>query len=313
MTTQETRTPRVRMPGLTTSVSALALGTAGIMSEDLRDPLYDAFFADGGNLFDTAWIYGNGTSETVFGEWLSRRGVRSEVVIIGKGAHTPHCTPRAIGTQLTESLERMRIERVDLYMMHRDDVQVPVDEFVDAIGREIESGRIGAYGFSNWTLERVDAASRYARGADIALPAAVSNNFSLADMVEPVWEGCLSARHPTWRERLAVGDLGLYAWSSQARGFFTDRAGPDKKDDAELVRCWYSAGNFARRQRAIELGERRGANGNQIALAYCIAQDLPLVPLIGPLTPAELADSMAAAQLALTAEECRWLEGAERA
>ena len=146
------------MPGLTTSVSALALGTAGIMSADLRDPLYDAFFAGGGNLFDTAWIYGNGTSESVFGEWLARRGVRSQAVIIGKGAHTPHCTPAAIGTQLTESLERMRVERIDLYMMHRDDVQVPIGEFVDAIGAEIEAGRIGAYGFSNWTLARVDAA-----------------------------------------------------------------------------------------------------------------------------------------------------------
>ncbi len=306
--TAQNRIPHVRMPGLSSTVSAVALGTAGVMSADLRDPLYDAFFEAGGNLFDTAWIYGNGTSETVFGDWLEQRGVRSDAIIIGKGAHTPHCAPEAIGTQLTESLERMRIERVDLYMMHRDDLDVPVGEFVDAIGQELTAGRIGAYGFSNWTLDRIEAARAYAKQAGIPAPGAVSNNFSLADMIEPVWAGCLSANTPTWRARLGEGDLGLYAWSSQARGFFTDRAGPDKREDTELVRCWYSDGNFERRDRAHELAKQRGANGNQIALAYCLAQDTPLIPLIGPLTPDELADSMAAAQLNLTAEDCRWLE-----
>ena len=75
-----------------------------------------------------------------------------------------------------------------------------------------------------------------------------------------------------------------FAWSSQGRGFFTDRAGRDKRDEEELVRVWYSERNFGRRDRAIELAQKLGRNPIHIALAYVIAQPFPVIPLIGPRT-----------------------------
>ena len=127
-------------------------------------------------------------------------------------------------------------------------------------------------------------------------------------MLEPVWAGCVSVSDDASRERLRRGDIGLYAWSSQARGFFTDRAGPDKRENAELVRSWYSERNFERRRRAAELGEKRNRSLNQMALAYCLHQAFPVVPLIGPLTPGELSDSLGALEIELTPEEVLWLE-----
>ena len=87
-----------------------------------------------------------------------------------------------------------------------------------------------------------------------------------------------------------------FAWSSQGRGFFTDRAGRDKRDNEELVRVWYSEKNFGRRDRAIELAKKLGKSPIHVALAYVLAQPFPSVPLIGPRTLGELDDSLQGAR-----------------
>jgi aryl-alcohol dehydrogenase-like predicted oxidoreductase len=112
-----------------------------------------------------------------------------------------------------------------------------------------------------------------------------------------------------WKKWLNERQITNFSWSSQARGFFTDRAGRDKRDNEELVRCWYNEQNFGRRDRAIELGEKLGKNPIHIALAYVLAQPFPSVPLIGPRTLAELDDSSEAFSIKLTPEQLAWLEG----
>lgn len=151
----------------------------------------------------------------------------------------------------------------------------------------------------------------YAKENGRAVPNALSNNFSLADMVNPVWEGCVAASGPDYRAWLAQNDIVNFAWSSQARGFFSDAAGEDKLDNAELVNSWYSPANFARRARALKLADEFGCSGMQIALAYILALDLPIVPLIGPRRLVELDDSLQALDISLTSEQVRWLETGE--
>ena len=58
--------------------------------------MFDHFFAAGGNTFDTGYIYGGGLQERLLGRWIANRGVRDQVAIIVKGAHTPHCDPASI-------------------------------------------------------------------------------------------------------------------------------------------------------------------------------------------------------------------------
>ncbi len=116
---------------------------------------------------------------------------------------------------------------------------------------------------------------------------------------------CLVAAWKAWlRER----QIPIFAWSSQARGFFTVRAAPDKGEDKELVNAWYSRKNFARRARAIELGRKLKRNPIHIALAYCMAQDFPVIPIIGPLALGELEDSLEALTIRLRPKQVRWLE-----
>jgi aryl-alcohol dehydrogenase-like predicted oxidoreductase len=127
-------------------------------------------------------------------------------------------------------------------------------------------------------------------------------------MIQPVWAGCIASSDAEWRAWLRQRQMPLLAWSSQARGFFTDRGGRDRHEDPELERSWYSETNFRRRDRAAELGARIGKSANQVALAYGLHQDFPILPLIGPLTLEELEDSLQALDIALTPEEVRWLE-----
>ncbi|MDB5556810.1 MAG: oxidoreductase domain protein [Rhizobium sp.] len=303
--------PHRAIPGLFKKASVVALGFEFFPNFANASLTMDAFYEAGGNLFDTAWIYGRGLTESVFGDWhTSRAAPREEIVLIGKGAHSPLVYPDQIGKQLSESLERLKTDYVDIYFMHRDNEDVPVGEFVDAMDAEVRAGRIrGPFGGSNWSRDRLQAAMDYAAANGKTSPGAMSNNFSLAEMLDPIWDGCVAASDDEWKTWLNEKQFPNFAWSSQGRGFFTERAGRGKTDDEELVRVWYSEKNFGRRDRAIELAERLGRKPIHVALAYVLAQPFPVTPLIGPRNVAELEDSLSALDIRLTPDEVTWLEG----
>lgn len=302
--------PKRHIPGLTKPASVVALGFEFFPNFASASLTLDAFYEAGGNLFDTAYVYGGGKTEAIFGDWHTSRNVpREEIVLIGKGAHSPLCYPDMIAKQLNQSLERLKTDYVDVYFMHRDNPDVPVGEFVDAMDAEVRRGRIrGIFGGSNWTRERMDEATAYAQENGKQALGALSNNFSLAEMLDPIWAGCVAASDDEWKAWLQSRQIPNFAWSSQGRGFFTDRAGRDKRDDEEIVRVWYSDRNFDRRDRAIELARKLGRHPIHIALAYVIAQPFPVIPLIGPRTIAELEDSLSSLDIKLTAEQVKWLE-----
>jgi predicted dehydrogenase/aryl-alcohol dehydrogenase-like predicted oxidoreductase len=269
--------------------------------------VFDAFYEAGGTAFDTAYIYMGGACERLLGNWLRQRGVRDSVFIIAKGAHPPFCRPEAIAGQIEESLGRMAIETADLYFMHRDDPSVPVGEFVEALAAQVKAGRIRAYGGSNWSLERTQAANAYADAHGLPRFAALSNQFSLSRMVEPIWGGCLSSNTPEFLRFHEAQQMPIFAWSSQGRGFFTDAARRDLEPTAELARCWYSEDNWARRQRCFELAAKLGAEPIQVALAWVLHQSFPTFALIGPRNVLELDKSLEALKVKLTPEQVRWL------
>lgn len=302
--------PKRQIPGVAKPASVVALGFEFFPNFASASLTLDSFYEAGGNLFDTAFVYGGGKTEAIFGDWHTSRNVpREEIVLIGKGAHSPLCYPDMIAKQLDQSLNRLKTDYVDIYFMHRDNTDVPVGEFVDAMDAEVKRGRIrGIFGGSNWTRQRMDEAIAYAEKTGKTAPGALSNNFSLAEMLDPIWAGCVAASDEPWKEWAKERQIPNFAWSSQGRGFFTDRAGRDKRDDEEIVRVWYSERNFERRDRAIELAKELGRHPIHIALAYVIAQPFPVIPLIGPRTIAELEDSLSALDIKLRPEQVRWLE-----
>ncbi len=295
------------IPGVGLPVSRLILGCDNQQTMPFAAAIFDDFFARGGNAFDTAHQYGGGKQERLLGRWIERRQVRAQVAVVVKGAHTPFCTPEFLDEQFRVSLDRMQIGYADIYLMHRDNPKIPVGEFVDVLNEHHRAGRIRAFGGSNWTLERLQAANAYAEKKGLQKFTCVSNNFSLARMVSPVWSGCVSAADPAFKKWLEQSGSALLAWSSQARGFFTDRAHPDKREDAELVRCWYSDDNFQRRERAVELARKKNVQPINIALAYVLAQSFSAFALVGPRTIAETVSTFQGLSVSLTPEELAWL------
>ncbi|MBS0631439.1 MAG: aldo/keto reductase, partial [Verrucomicrobia bacterium] len=262
--------PSAQIANLSKPVSRLVMGCDNQVTMATSAAVWDDYFERGGLTFDTAYVYGGGIMERLLGQWVKNRGLRETVSVIAKGAHTPNCNPEDMLREFDETLGRLQMNYADIYMLHRDNLDVPVGEFVDALNEQVRAGRIKVFGGSNWSLERIAAANRYAKRKGLQGFGALSNNFSLARMVDPVWTGCISASDADSRRWLKKNQFPLFAWSSQARGFFTDRAGPDKRDDEQLVRCWYSEDNFVRRDRAIELAKKKNTTAIAIAAAYVL-------------------------------------------
>lgn len=297
-----------RVAGVEKPVSRLVIGVDNQHTWTHASVMFDDFFERGGNCFDSAYIYGGGTCERLLGHWVKNRGVRDQVVILDKGAHTPHCNPTDLTRQLFESLERLQMDYVDIYMMHRDNPEIPVGEFITVLNEHKNAGRIKAFGASNWSIERITEANQWAAEHGMTGFSAMSNNFSLARMVDPVWDGCIAASDKQSRQWLTETQMPLMPWSSQARGFFLPgRAHPNNLGDEELVRCWYSEDNFRRLERVNQMAQERGVLPINIALAYVLNQPFPTFPLIGPRLLSETRTSFPALTLELTPEEVRWL------
>jgi len=293
-----------KIGGVDREVSRITLGTSGMRTYDKAAPLLDRFFERGGNLLDTAFAYGGGVCEEVLGSWMSRHAPDAPPVLVGKGAHPPNCTPAAIAEELSVSLDRLGVGKVELYLLHRDDETIPVDEWVDALEAEVRAGRIGAYGGSNWRQSRVEQANSYAARTGGQGFTAVSNHFSLAAMAEPLYPGCVAADEQDL-VRLATAEIALIPWSSQARGFFST-VDPSLLDP-NMTRCWDTPANRERRSRAEALARQLGAETINIALAYVLAQPAATFPIIGPRDVAELDVALGALDVELDPAALRLL------
>jgi len=127
--------------GIHKPISRLVMGSMMLNVNDMPYvcALLDYFVEIGGTAIDTAWVYGGGQSERAVGQWMQLRSNREQLVIIGKGAHTPHCDVAGINRQLPETLERLQTDYVDLYLLHRDNPEVPVGEFVECLNEHLTS------------------------------------------------------------------------------------------------------------------------------------------------------------------------------
>jgi aryl-alcohol dehydrogenase-like predicted oxidoreductase len=320
---------RLQLPGLPLAAAQLVLGTAlfgSSISRDLAFALLDRYFAAGGNFIDTAHVYavwlpnGLGASERTTGAWLRARGLRDQILLGTKGAHPDmtalgdaRVTPAAIAQDLTESLERLETNYIDLYWLHRDDPQVPVDELLDALNREIAAGRIRAFGCSNWTLARQQAAADYAQKHELRGFCASQVGWSLARRNPgTTFPGCLDMDEPMhdWHR---AHELAAFAYTPQAIGFFSGKYSaeiPVQNGRGRQVQAGYfNAENFRRLAIAQDLARKHGATANQIALAWLLHQPFPVFPILGPGRLDQLEDSLGAAKIRMTPSETNHLNG----
>jgi aryl-alcohol dehydrogenase-like predicted oxidoreductase len=200
----------------------------------------------------------------------------------------------------------MQTDYADIYVMHRDNPDIPVGEFIDVLNEHASAGRIRAFGGSNWSIERVQAANDYAKSRGLRGFSAVNNNFSLARMITEPWGGCIGSSDAESRAWLEKTQLPMLSWSSTGKGFFV-RGGESDVAENDLMRCWYSDDNFQRLDRVKELAAKKGVTPVMIAMAWVLNQPFPTFALFGPATLEEMHISLEALDVSLTPEEVKWL------
>jgi len=283
--------------------------------------LLDDVFDLGCTAFDTAHVYGSGDNERAFGRWIHSRGVRDQVVILGKGAHhnrdRRRVTPFDITADIYDSLARMGVDYIDLYVLHRDDPEAPVGPIVEVLNEHKAAGRIHAFGGSNWHHERLIAANAYAAAHRLTPFAVSSPNFSLAIQFKEPWENCVSItgdQQAAARRFYAESQMPVFAWSSLAGGFFSGRFRPENLDrfdkylDRLCVESYCYPANFERLDRAQALAAQRGVSIPQIAMAYVMDQPWQTFALVGCANRGEFEANAAALAIKLTSAEVTWLE-----
>jgi len=298
--------------GIDRPVARMVMGSMfySLQNIDLCCSMLDDYVSLGGNCIDTAAIYYGGESEKAVGEWMRQREVRDQIILIAKGAHHdahgPRVNPTEIERDLTHSLERLQTDYADVYILHRDDPGYPVGEIVECLNEHLRAGRIRAFGGSNWTVERLQAANDYAREHRLVGFAASSPNFSLAIPNVPRWPGCVSVSSSD-RDWYTREQFPLFAWSSQASGFFSGKFREDAPDNPEMTRVWYSKDNFDRLRRANELAVKRGVTAIEVAFAYVLCQPFPTFALVGPHSIEETHSTASGLELDLAPQEVAWL------
>jgi aryl-alcohol dehydrogenase-like predicted oxidoreductase len=306
--------------------SRICLGTAGLGTAISRDDsfrLLDVFVAEGGNFLDSAHNYADwasdirGMSERTIGEWLSTRGCRDSVVVATKGAHPrldamniPRLSRQGIFSDLTESLEFLKIDTIDLYWLHRDDPTTPVSEILDVLEDARNRKMIRWYAASNWTTARLKEAADYAKRAGIPGMVASQVGWSLATL-RPGAIGdptMLFVNDEIHAYHESTG-MPLIPYSSQANGFFSGKYSRPKPNEplSGVLQLYGTEENFLRLERVNELSRQLGCTTNQIALAYLMSQPFPVIPIAGCRIPEQVADSCRAVDIKLTDDQIRQL------
>ena len=315
--------------GLDKRVSRMVYGCDWISAKDeeskkIAFETLDDVSSIGCNAVDTAHGYCGGESERVIGLWMEARGNRENFVVLSKGAHhnadRRRVTPYDILSDIHDSLVRLRTSYIDIYVLHRDNPDVPVGPIVDVLNKLRDEGKIRAFGGSNWTHRRIEEANEYAYKNGLFPFTASSPNFGLADQVKNPWgelnvgiSGSSQKEAQDWY--MAHRDMKLFAYSSLARGFFSGRIKPDTTDDEAktiLDRAAYTAYfhpiNLRKLARAEELAAKKELTVPQIAAAYVISHPLNIFSLQAPRGIKEMRQNAIAIDTELTAAELSFLE-----
>lgn len=306
---------------LSKKLSRLIYGTNGKMAggdAQAAAEVLDMAWEAGFRAIDTAHAYGN--SERNIGKWIASRPVREELVILDKGVNPgekgseDRLSSQAIREQMERSLDLLQTDHVELYILHRDDVSVPVGEVVEVFNALKEEGKVERFGGSNWTMQRIQEANAYAKRHDLEGFTLCGPSFNPAAVVEDPWGGSVSAigvKNKAFLDWLMETQFPVFAYSSLGRGFFsgsyrTDAGKPIEDCIGEgSIKEYYCPRNVRILKKLEELADRKGNAVSQICLAWELRQGLNLFPLVNASSMPHMQELNGVFDIDMTEEECR--------
>jgi aryl-alcohol dehydrogenase-like predicted oxidoreductase len=302
-----------RLTGL--RVSEYVLGTANFATSDAgaegSRQIFEAFTAAGGTTFDTSNLYQDGQAETALGGLLAGR--RDDFVLITKYGGTRQTRPRPGTTgnsrkimirSLEASLRRLDTDHVDVFMPHFPDGTTPIEEILAGFDDLIRSGKILHGGLSNFPAWRVAGAAVRADLRALAPLVGIQTEYSLAER---------SAERELLPMAQAHG-LGVVLYSPLAGGLLTGkyRQGGQGRLSARGTAIESTAQRTAVLDAVLAIADELGTSAAQVSLAWlrrrAARAQTPLIPIVGPRTPAHLEEYLESRRLELSDQHYRHLD-----
>jgi aryl-alcohol dehydrogenase-like predicted oxidoreductase len=296
-------------------LGALAFGTR--VDEAQSIDLLDQFTELGGEWIDTAnnyswWLHDSGLGgqgETVIGNWLAKRpGMRERVRLSTKGGaeptvpngypeHIEGLSGPALRTALAGSLDRLQVESVDLYWAHVEDRSVPLAETVETLGGFVADGRVARLGASNHPAWRVAQARAIAAQRGLTGYSAMQLRWSYLQPLPGAalpQSGHVHASPETFDYVASTDGMRLWAYNTLIDGGYT-------RADRPLPQAYAHPGTARRLAVLDEVVAETGATRNQVVLAWIAGGEVPVSPIVGVTTAAQISEALGARDVRLTA------------
>jgi aryl-alcohol dehydrogenase-like predicted oxidoreductase len=272
----------------------------------------DAYAAAGGNFVDTAdgysaWVPGHqgGESEAIIGEWVAARGNRADVVIATKAGRDEPMDEPHVRAKAEASLRRLQSDYIDLYYVHYDDENVPLEETLGVFDALVKEGKVRHVGLSNYAPDRLEQAMAVAEREGFAKPVAFQPQYSLVERAkfEDELQGVAQRT-----------GLGVVPYWVLASGFLTGKYRPDGPA-VDSVRAEGAAKYLDERGRAVlaALDQDAAEHDTTVAataLAWVAAQPTIVAPIASARTVEQLAGLLPMTEIELTADQLRVLDEA---
>jgi aryl-alcohol dehydrogenase-like predicted oxidoreductase len=284
---------------------------AWALDEDAAEPLVRAAVEGGVYFFDTADTYSAGASEVATGRLVPKYLSRDEAVIATKvfmpmtpGPNGGGLSRKHILAAIDASLQRLGLDYVDLYQIHRYDPNVPIEETMDALNEVVRSGKARYIGASSMYAWQFAKAQHVAERNGWARFVSMQNHYNLLYREEE-------------REMIPLcldQGIGVIPWSPLARGVLAGNRSRDgekrttRSSSDPFTDYLYGEGDFDVVDRVTEIAGERGVSAAQVALAWLLHKPGVTAPIVGVTKPHHLEDAIAAEQLDLGADDLRRLE-----
>lgn len=304
------------------AASRIFFGTANapMLAGQDSSAFLDEMASLGINAFDTARGYG--LAERVLGSWMAARGNREELIVLSKCGDLKngvvHLDAGVIEEELSQSLKELRTDYIDVYLLHRDDPNTSIPEYMECLNRAWEAGKIRCFGVSNWSVARIQEANAYAKAHGLQGFTASSPHYSLAEQVDDPWGGnCVTVAGPSHdadRKWYAQQNMPVIAYSSLSRGFFSGKFKAGDYEAAKLAldppaqKGYLCESNMARLRKAELLAQRDGCTVADIAMRYLFSSEMNLFAVCATGSAERMRSNIKACRTPLSPEDVRFLE-----